>query len=81
MMASQFYCGPGLRGRRWRQWWRELEGWFGRTAARLHDPGETYTVWALPSALERLKAGAPYLGRGRELEESIRRAITPGLRE
>jgi hypothetical protein len=74
MMTSQFYCGPGLRSRQWRQWWRELEGWFGRSAAQLQDPKGTFTVWALPSALQRLKEGAPYQGRGGELDEAIRRA-------
>jgi hypothetical protein len=77
MMTSQFYCGPGLRKQRWRQWWRELEGWFSRSAAPLQDPNAAYTVWALPSALQRLKEGMPYLGGSAELGESIRRAIIP----
>jgi hypothetical protein len=77
MMTSQFYCGPRLRTQQWRQWWRGLESWFSRSAARLQDSNGTYTVWALPYALQKLKEGAPYLGVSGELSEAIRRAVIP----
>jgi hypothetical protein len=77
MMTSQVYFGSALRSRQWRRWWRELEDWFRRSAAKLQDRGSTYTVWALPSALRRLKEGAPYSGGNGELDESIRQAALP----
>jgi hypothetical protein len=68
-------------------WWKALEAWVAENAARIghftdidDDTGEqtSWSFWAFPSALQKLKAGMAYNARGWELGEGIRTANTPG---
>jgi hypothetical protein len=54
------------------RWWNRLKAWLGRSASRLGDRRQT--LWAFPSALQKLKGGMAYEPRGWDLSESIRMA-------
>jgi hypothetical protein len=54
------------------RWAVGLEEWFSQNAVRVHARDQVF--WAVPSALQRLKAGLRYDARGFDLDESIRQA-------
>lgn len=75
LVASEFeWTGGSLQPDGYRhiaRWAAALKEWFSQNAVGLRTRDGSEVVWALPSALARLKAGMPYSANNHDLDEAI----------